>query len=374
MNRFLSAALLFSIAIIIQCCQSSDQSKKNTDEKVITFSLKNHHDSHIYMYSCRGTRQMLIDSLPITDGYASVIIPKETPAGLYRFIIDKAPVDLLIAGENISVSVDAGRVEEPIRITESKENKCLYDFLYEYGNLSNSEIVSCDKILSLKSRYLNDTLPSNARSHIKLLLASDTCTKEEICLNETLLNSPYTASVIQAVTSYKCKNESAEYVLQKILECSESTPEVRHELYTAFWQAGLASNQPSMLNAILQLKEADFIDAYNKLKITDGFTCIEAGMSFPTQSLIKDFSPGIYNLYYIIIHDNEDLSDSSELMNLTQKLNKSQEKYFTISNIDLAENIQRTIGYVSGPMVLMIGKNDILADKWIGKEDIQTIR
>lgn len=374
MRHLFIALFLFSIAVISNSCESNDKSAKTHSEPAITFSLKNFEGNHIYMYSCRGTRQMLIDSLPIVDGFSSVFIPRETPHGIYRFVIDSTPIDLIISNENISVNLDAQREKEPIRIVESKENKCFYDFIYEYSAASTREEISCDEVSDLRSKYLNDTIPAKARAFIQLILASDSCLNEEICLNEMLLNCPYTSSIIQAVTANRCKNDIAGNILQKIEQCSDTTVATKHELFTAFWDAGIRSAQPEMLNAILKLDDSVLLDAYDKLKGADGIQCIEAGSTFPIQRLIKGFSTGIYNLYYIIIHDGQELSQSPELLSLTNYLDINKDKYFTISNLELSEDIKREIGYVTGPMAFMIGKNDVLADKWVGYRDIRTIK
>jgi hypothetical protein len=365
--------VLFSIATFLGC-SSSEKNQLSQNEYSISFKIKNFKANSLFMYSCRGTRQMLVDSVSIAQDSATLLIPKETPPGIYRFVIDEAIVDLILTQENISVSLDAASTQNPIVIEESRENKWFYDFLYEYSSITSQDSTSCEEFNTIQTKYMADQAPEHAKKFINLILASNKCSDKVVCMTPLIINSPYTNSLLKVIASNRSQTNNASDVLNSILSCSDSSDQVLHEIYSAFWESGISANQPKMLNAILELEDAKFNNEYNRIKKDSEIKSIEAGSTFPSEHLIDNFTPGSMNLYYLIIHEEPDPAKCAEIVRVQNYLDKNKDKYFIIPSNLISDEMKREIGYIAGSVVYMIGKNEVLADKWIGKRDLLMLK
>lgn len=363
-------ALLFVIGSLALASCSSNEQQVKPDEKTITFRLSNYPAKSIYMYSCIGTRQMLIDSVMIEHDSATVQIPEGTPAGMYRFVLNEAVVDLLVSNEPIRVFLDGSATTRPVQIEQSTENIHLYDFLYAYNAIAGGDSITCEHVAELRKQYTSDQSPPLAKSFAELILAAAPCGNLSACLTGPLLRNPYTDELIKSIATNRCRQENARNVLNKLLQCSDSLKEVKHELYAAFWDGGIAANQPGMLQAVLEQDDAAWLDAYNQLTSEGALTSMDAGEKFPSSLLIPNFQEGSLSLYYLLIHDGEKPEHEVARKHAKKLFLKAGDTYYERSANELSNDAKRAIGYVAGTMVFMVGKNDVLADKWIGDRDI----
>lgn len=363
----ITLAAIGSLLLLTHC--NSKQPPESSREPIVTFRLSNMNTSAIYMYACKGSRQMLVDSLIVHGDSASIAIPMGTPPGMYRFMTNEAIVDLILSEEDIAVSLN-GANDKGINIDKSSENKWLYDFFFSYNDRFVSDTISCESINDLKALFLNDKAPSYAKQYIELILQSADCDSKPICLNPTLLNCAYTDEILRAKLISQSKNDNVRTLFHAMLECSDSSNQVQHELYSACWDAGLTAMSGELLNLVLSESESYFSDNFSEIRALGKMDLLSAGSVFPTNSLISNYTPGSLNLYYLIIQDE----NSAELSQVKNYLNNTGDRYFVIQSKDLPQEVKLSIGYISGPMIFMIGKNDILADRWVGTRDIRNLR
>jgi hypothetical protein len=92
---------------------------------------------------------------------------------------------------------------------------------------------------------------------------------------------------------------------------------------------------------------------------------------FPSNLLLPNTQPRGVNLYYIVITDKQ--TSAKELNREDEYLKRSGERYFLFNSKDIEQNTKSQIGYVAGTIVYMVGKNDVLADKWIGNADLENL-
>jgi hypothetical protein len=362
----------FSCLFLVHCTSNTGQPQSRNSE--IMFRVSNMKISAIYMYSCMGTRQMLIDSLIIQNDSASVAIPDGTPPGMYRFMANETIIDLIVSDEDIEVHLDAANKERSIRIEQSKENKWLYDFLYAYNEEATSDSFNCDAIHLLQQTYVSSSAPALARQYIELFLQGSHCDNQALCINSLLLKSAYTDGLIKSILTERSKNDDFQAIFNNMIACSDTAQQVQHELYTACWDAGIEAMKNDMLNAVLQEPDAVFKTKFSTLASGSGLQTIVAGTPFPTERIITNFIPRSMSLYYVIIHDGADDTTISEISKVTKYLDSTRDRYFMVSGKELSDEIKREIGYITGSMIFMVGKNDVLADKWIGRRDIQNLR
>jgi hypothetical protein len=373
MRYLLTAFFAIFCAFFFTHCTSNNSPSDSHNSKIV-FRVKNMKTSAIYMYSCMGTRQMLIDSLPVQQDSASVAIPAGTPPGMYRFMANEAIVDLIISDEDIEVHIDGANEERSIHIERSSENQWLYKFLYAYNDEAASDSFNCDVIHSLQQTYISEKAPVLARQYIELFLHGSNCDNQAICINSLLLKSAYTDGLIKSILTEQSNNGDVKTLFDNMIACSDTAQQVQHELYTACWDAGIEANKNDMLNAVLQEPDADFKSKFIQLSSGNSLQTIVAGTPFPSKRIISDFIPNSMSLYYVIIHEGAAATTIPEISNVKNYLDRTRDRYFMVSGNELSDEVKREIGYISGSMIFMVGKNDILADKWIGKRDIQNLR
>ena len=373
MRNLLTAFFAIFTALFFVHC-SSQPKQPQAHEPTITFRVSNMKASAVYMYSCIGTRQMLIDSLPIQHDSAAVAIPDGTPPGMYRFMANDAIIDLIISNEDIAVHIDDANPSRSIHIEQSIENKWLYDFLYAYSDKAASDSINCDAIHALQQTYAGASAPALARQYIELFLQGSNCDNQALCINSLLLKSAYTDGLIKSILTERSGNGDVIAMFNSTIACSDTAQQVQHELYTACWDAGIGAMKADLLNAVLQEPDAEFTPKFSSLVSGGAIQTIIAGTPFPTERMVADFIPGSMNLYYVIIHDGADAGRLPEISKVKNYLDRTRDRYFVVSGNELSDEVKREIGYISGSMIFMVGKNDILADKWIGKRDIQNLR
>ncbi|MFN6378747.1 MAG: hypothetical protein ACK4WD_05700 [Flavobacteriales bacterium] len=365
-------SLFIFIAILLSAiaCETTKREPRNTDP-IVSFHLKNTKSNNLLIYACSGSRQLLLDSIPIKNDSAAFFIPKGTPNGIYRFVSSEMVIDLILSNENVKVVADPSNLDKSIDIVESRENAHFYNFLYEYMKASANDSISCEKVEAIRAKYNANKEAKLANQVINLVLFESDCGGNDFCMNEFLLSSPYADGMFKKLAIKRSKEGNAGQFYASVTSCSDTSSAVKHSLAIAFYDAGVFSKNLEMIKTII----GDSIVKDSEKNITQNIlpalTTIEPGSLFPSNFLLPNNQPAGANLYYIIITDKK--SNATAQNRVVDFLKRSGERYFLFDSNDIEQNVKNQIGYVAGTMVYMIGKYDILADKWIGENDLKNL-
>ena len=361
---------VYVLLLTVISCDTTIRESRSADP-IVSFHLKNTKSKSLLIYACSGSRQLLLDSIPIENDSAAFFIPKGTPNGIYRFVSNEMVIDLILSNENVKVIGDASNLVRSIEIVESKENTHFYSFLYDYMQATANDSISCARVEAFRSKYVSQDAPKLASQTINLILFESDCGSNDFCLNEFLLATPYADGMFKQLAIKRSKEGNAEQFYLSTISCSGKSEAVKHSLATAFYDAGVISKHYEMIKTVI----GDSIIKSSEENITQNIlpilSTIEPGSVFPSNLLLPNTQPRGVNLYYIVITDKQ--TSAKELNRVDEYLKRSGERYFLFNSKDIEQNTKSQIGYVAGTIVYMVGKNDVLADKWIGNADLENL-
>ncbi len=326
------------------------------------------------LYTQQGNKQLFLESLPIVGDSVSFFLTQDFPVGFYRFTSGPAVIDLILSNENVSIKADLSAPEKGIDVIQSLENQQLYKFYKTYSETAADNAISCEQVASLQSLYpMNNRTPLASES-IAFFLSSMNCDSVKPRLTSFLNSAPFGFEILQNLVAKEVSEANNTNIVDELIASSDSSKEVRHSIYLAAYEAALDNNLPNILSYLLQqpINSSSILTSLSKA--SNNVDYIQIGNPFPINDVVKDYQDKGAPLIYVVVTAPNSNKNIEQVDRLKKYFSSLREKYFIVEASTISEVTQANIGYYGGDMVFMLGKGQILADKWIGNQDLLNLR
>ncbi len=326
------------------------------------------------IYTQQGNKQLFLESMPIVGDSVSFFLTQDFPVGYYRFTSGPAMIDLILSNENVTVKADLFAPEKGIEVIQSQENQQLYNFYRAYSETTADSAISCDQVASLRSHYTVNNATPLASQSIAFFLSSMNCDSVKPRLNPFLNSAPFSFEILQNLVAKEVSEANNTNIVDELIACSDSSKEVRHSIYLAAYEAALYNNFPNVLSYLLQqpINSPTKLSSLSRARSNRDY--VHIGDAFPIIDVVDGYKDKGASLIYVVITDPNSNKNIEGVDRLKVYFSNMQEEYFIVEASTISELTQANIGYYGGNMVFMLGKGQILADKWIGNQDLLNLK
>lgn len=379
LHFFSSMCLIFTF-VLFGCKQSDTEKQENQEANTYTLTVTNSESkiNNVKIYSFWGNQQILIHEDSISSKNFSFDLTNHSFPAVFRIELDDKVFDVIYNQESIDITLTNEPGFEGIHIKESSENEHFYEFLRDFYFINeNSTDDICNQVEMLRQKLTESHTEEYSHQLINFLLNSTyNCNKLEISkfierleLDEELLSTPYISGQMETVVNSLYGQElEANELLQQLLKDDKGS-NMNHFIRTVFWNVGIAKKQTPLITSIFNSSATDSIETDSLLHTIKNTFEIGDKFKFNEFGLNKSESTS----QHLVFVYNSSKDDYDNVMNdFKSSLNSKEDISFykvDIQNIPISLRQEFTI--LSTPLVLLIGKNNHLIDRFFSLEDVE---